>query len=623
MSINFKNLLSNSQKEKISGIFPIITVNSNSNYNNTIINGNILSYNNSNLIILNNCIFNKYQDLNIDIKFKNYIFNNSIVKIQSNIYNVNNSHILQNNSYINIGSIKYNKQLSACYGGAIDINNYISNYNFVWSSNLYYDFQEYTIKWQEYNNNTIFVNNNNELDISIDKNNEFTDRYNISKNFFYQNNLIYGFFKTVKFNLNNKENRIINGFSILNNKNNIELNSLDNTSCTGQIKINDIFNITINKLNFTKLNAQNSKIIINNNDIITSLFGQNIYLELNKQIFNYQNLKNSYIKINQPKLSYPKKIENTTDYLPGYSMVENTSGILLSSFDIDINNINADISIKDYIITNISEDNLSDYDLIQIYKYIDENIEYKLQLSNIYNYFKNTSDTLLNGSYRFKIYKHQNLSTLFQYNTYPQFGNTVQSKDTITVTNRNNNYKYGLQSHSHKLYSKINSNYSKGTLFPIQSINNHVRLSNSFKNKLLKESTGCSYYQPSASFLNMYIPQRTIIPIGSIINFYQVKVQDPDDNTNYKWKPEIPNGYYRLSNIMITPTIDSDNSSLNTFNGELAKIHPTQSNTILINLYSSHTKSSILQLSNDATEDFNSNIRLIKLIKYAEKGDNR
>jgi hypothetical protein len=67
----------------------------------------------------------------------------------------------------------------------------------------------------------------------------------------------------------------------------------------------------------------------------------------------------------------------------------------------------------------------------------------------------------------------------------------------------------------------------------------------------------------------MYLPQRSIIPIGSIINFYQINI---GNNENENWVPSIPEGYYQVEAVTDTnkkkcTLIDIDNSALSAFNG--------------------------------------------------------
>jgi hypothetical protein len=137
---------------------------------------------------------------------------------------------LFNNSHIGFSSISYNSNFLELYSGCTipitknDKNGYKINYNYVWSSNLAFNYDTNTIEWQKYNNNTVFVNEINELNISISGQNEETilsDDYNIAYNIFYKNNLINGFYKVAKFTLNDiiKREATIKNFSLSNNKN--------------------------------------------------------------------------------------------------------------------------------------------------------------------------------------------------------------------------------------------------------------------------------------------------------------------------------------------------------------------------------------------------------------------
>ena len=629
MKIAFNNLLTLNQNENMSlhGIYPLITVNSSVEAQKSKIHGQqLLTYNNASLILDNNNTFN----IN-----KNKIFNNSIVTIKADAANLSNikNNIIKNNSFFNIYSNEQFSVLSSNYSGISKYGNEypIINYDFVWSSNLAYNYNTNTLYWQPYNKNAVFVNDINRIQIHVE-NNKFSDEYSITHNFLYNKCLINGFYKTVIFDFyqTEREQKTISGFTLENNKNEFKFNipSYYDIECSSLITIKNMHLVSFDGLKLTSINCINSNLQLynfNTNNISLSALNSNILLdtEINNYNLNAQlssSIVNSNITINQSKLSYCPKYEDTIDYFPGYSILINPSGQLLSSITKQFS------TMTNGLITSLFQINLQQYDLIN-YSLIEikRNSNKNIYLSGIYYNLKDNQIAFAQGTYTLTIYKAIHLDKFFSYDTYPQLGNRIYSAQTITNSKRNNNYMYGLESHTHKYYSNINSSYGKGTLYPIQSINNHQRLSNSNTKSLLSQKQMCSYYEPENSFLDSYISQRTILPIGSIINFYQVYY-------NGTWQPQIPRGYYRVmtsehginTNIDKTMAIDTDDPTSESFNGEFVKmfeqnIVSTDGKLITIPSYSKQPigTNGILDISGT----LQSTHRLIKIIKYAEKDE--
>jgi hypothetical protein len=116
----------------------------------------------------------------------------------------------------------------------------------------------------------------------------------------------------------------------------------------------------------------------------------------------------------------------------------------------------------------------------------------------------------------------------------------------------------------------------------------------------------------------MLIPQRTIIPIGSILNFYQVY-----DSLTNTWLPKIPHGYYRIESTGgKTIQVDIDDSTIDSFNGQYAKMFEsrlTNDKTISAFIGSNPSNNKKVPLKyNNIQNNAADTVRLIKIIKYAE-----
>lgn len=622
MKIAFTNLTSTDQKRnKLPGIYPLITVNSSIGVQKSDISGQLLTYNNSSVIIDDNNSF----EIN-----KNKIFNNSIVTIKGELANLSKiKNIIENNSFFNIGSNQKFSELSSNYGGISKYDNTsaIVNYDFVWSSNLAYDYNNNTLYWQPYNKNAVFVNDINRIQIKVE-NDKFGDEYGISQNFLYNECLVNGFYKTLIFSFYQQENtqKSVSGFALENNKNifKFEIPSYFNIACSSLITIKNMHLVTFNGLDISSIECINSNLQISNfNTTNINLSALNSNIILDAEITGYtsdnqfsSSIINTNIKINKSKLSYCPKYENTLDYFPGYSMLINPSGELLKEYTKIFSTATNGI-ITSLFQVDIQQYDLINYSLIEIYK------NDKLYISGAFYDLKDSSAKFIEGTYILSIFKAVQLEQFFAYETYPYLGNRICSPQTITNSKRNNSYMYGLESHTHKYYNNINSTYGKGTLYPTQSINSHQRLSNSNTKTLLTQKQTCSYYQPKNSFLDSYIPQRSALPIGSIINFYQVFVDD-------KWLPQIPRGYYMVTtrehgvNTLVDKTIaiDTDNPCVETFNGEFVKIYEQNvigTDTKLITVPSYPDQPDGTDGVLDIANNLQSTHRLIKIIKYAEK----
>lgn len=294
-----------------------------------------------------------------------------------------------------------------------------------------------------------------------------------------------------------------------------------------------------------------------------------------------------------------------------YKLINNTITQIIFNTNVNISYINQ-FQFENFKFTNINVNNsniiLKNINQINTLSSYNCNIQtnyYLKQFDNIYvtniqlsgiqlNFNKiqqdsayDSSMTVLSSSY------------YFEKNHHPQYGNRIYSNQTNKIYNRNNTYKYGLQSHTHKSFINNTSLISIGNIFPTQSTVTHEKISNSNYKQLFKETGKWAYQPTNITIGNTFIQQNTNIPVGSIIQFYQAKI-------NNQWLPKVPYGFYQLKEQQ-TQLIDVDSDQPNSlsYNGLLAQV---------INL----DDKGRLVLPAGKIIQINDTCRIIQIIKYSE-----
>lgn len=454
-------------------------------------------------LIVNNSYFNSDENSYISSLT---ILNNSLVNFQNEKLEKINK-ITDKNSFYNFPRI-YN-DINYKIGGCIY--SHIQNENYTWSSKLALSTDK-GIYWMEKNQYSRYLLDQNIIDNIIIKNNKLSDEFN-ETNILYNNELIGGNFKDVKFKIANKieNNNNLTEFSLTNNKN---YYTIENNNPYKTLKFNNIVNIeNIEKfktlhISFTGLNTINSNIYLYNVSNIETLssFNCNIYV---------QNIPNNFDNI----------------------------------FSTNI----------------INEDSINSL----IFEKRQYNKEY------------NSNVSILTGN------------TYSLLNTYPQKGNLVITRETLEIANRNNNYRYGLQSHTHKSYSNINSIGSNGLLFPTQKNVFHDNITNTNYKQLYKNNITPAYQPLSSSYRDTHIQQLVNLPVGSIIQYYQI-------NKNNEWLPKVPYGFYQLLEKEKMVYIDTDDCNSITYNALLLKVLGATKNQIKLpkgkNIIYNNKKSRIIQI---------------------------
>lgn len=528
----------NNSKKILSGIFPIISNNSKiCSFNNNI---DILDKNNSILhspyVITNGSNLISQENI-IDIKNKTYTQNyycsicaiNSLAKIYDNPTPLKLKYIDTQNSFTNIYTIAYNKDIDKQIGGFIDYKNQniIKQQNLKWSSQISaQNGTKCNLYWQTLNQNSILIDLPIQ-NIEVSYNGEFYSNSTATTEILYNKKSFGGFFNKIGFTCRQYTTEKESPSSIIleNKKHFYNLNSLLLRQLK-EISLKNIYNVQLQNLDLAKLNIINSKISINvkNNHlsnvsgyygIINSKFKLSEltdYSNLSGTIFNVIETSNNFISFNED-LTYPK----------GYS-------IILS------NNLQSNIT--------------------------------------------------------------QN--KLFNVETYSNLGNQIWTATTIKAEKKNNCYKHGLESHSHKSYGSAISLMTKGQLFPTQSVISHTLYNNNNYKYVIQDYKKCSYYPLESTINEQLIPQQNILPVGAIIGFYQFK-------RNNEWLPQVPYGFYKLDQSSTTQVLlNGDDPGSLTYNLELGKIYGVNAN-------------GIISLPKGSQIIFNNNTcRIIKIIKYSE-----
>ena len=312
-------------------------------------------------------------------------------------------------------------------------------------------------------------NKNNDLNNYKDINNE--NKYLFNKNINYSN-----YEEINKNNNNNKEEKIITNFNMINSidtnvNNNVNINYTKSSIRHKSIELSDIIkdtnskdlNVVNNKLNFyknkiLKIKNINSNLIntISNNTTVSNNKLINSKISNREESFNISKECNSF----KPKSKIISKLEQ----LDNIYCLESFKDILLSTQE---NNSTIDYSLSKY------KKDLWSCE-IKSFKYnITKNKQYKNNKThnyiNMQNGYENITSIINNGS----IYKHNN--------TYNEYIIDIYNFNIFSYDKNVENFIYILNNFIEKLSYKIDSN------FTIDSINTILNITKA-KHKLLKSN---------------------------------------------------------------------------------------------------------------------------------------
>lgn len=358
-------------------------------------------------------------------------------------------------------------------------------------------------------------------------------------------------------------------------------NIIDNITIDDSNKLIDFFNETdiLYKNELVGGNFKQVKFILANNiKSNVNLLGFDLFN--NKNYYTIENNSNKTLKFTNINIKNIEKfkalhisfnnlnIEYSNIYLYNKSNVDN-----LSAFNSNIYVQTMITNFQNIFSTNIINENNED-------KLVFEKREYN---KDVYN--SNTS-----------ILNNEDYSSL---NTYPQKGNKIITKETNAITNRNNSYRYGLQSHTHKSFISINDNSVNGLIFPIQYNTTNENISNTNYKQLYKNNGVIAYQPLSSTYRNTHIQQLVNLPIGSIIQYYQLNIDD-------EWRPKVPYGFYQLKDKSYNVVADTDDCNSITYNALLVKTLGINADNMII-----------LPIGN-IIYNKNNTCRIIQIIKYSE-----